>query len=78
MLKNVGGERLTMTRAPLTAAEILQHPEFKTAIWDLKPAKKGKVLVGEGRRSPCQIAYEVHGSGPLHLVVRPFPDVSYS
>ena len=57
-------------RAPLTAAELSQHPEFDTVIWDLKPSSKGKVSVGKDRQSTCQIAYETHGNGPLHLVVR--------
>lgn len=39
-------------------------------IWDLKPDKKGKVLVGSDRGCPCHIAFEVHGHGPNHLVVR--------
>ena len=58
------------SRAPLTAAEIYQHPEFDTVIWNLKPTAKGKVSVGKDRQSTCQIAYEVHGHGPRHLVVR--------
>lgn len=51
----------------MTAAEVVQHPEFKHVIWDLSPTKKGKVLVGKGN---IQIAYEIHGHGPIHLVVR--------
>ncbi|KAI9816458.1 MAG: hypothetical protein M1827_001590 [Pycnora praestabilis] len=56
------------TRAPLTAAELVQHPEFEHVTWDLKPAQKGKVEVAKGRGGPFDIAYEVHGTGPLHLV----------
>lgn len=58
-----------MSRAPLTAAEIVHHPEFATVTWDLKPSAKGEINVAEGRGGPIKIAYEVHGTGPLHLVV---------
>jgi hypothetical protein len=55
---------------PLTAAEVVEHPEFKHTIWDLKPSKKGKVSVARGRGGPFNIAYEIHGEGPVHLLVR--------
>ena len=58
-------------RAPLTAAELSRHPEFDQVVWDLKPAKKGKVTVAEGRwGGPININYEIHGNGPVLLVVR--------
>jgi hypothetical protein len=53
----------------MTADELLQHPEYNHTIWDLKPEKKGKVAVANGRGGPIDIAYEVHGSGDRHLVV---------
>ncbi len=37
--------------------------------WPLKPAKKGKCAVANGRGGPIQISYEVHGNGPIKLVV---------
>lgn len=56
--------------APLTAAEIEKHPEFDKVVWDLKPAKRGKATVAEGRwGGPMNINYEVHGNGPIRLVV---------
>lgn len=58
-----------MSREPLTAAELIQHPQYDTVIWDLKPTSKGKVAVGKDRQSTCQISYETHGNGPIHLVV---------
>ena len=54
---------------PLTAAEIIEHPAFNTVIWDLTPTKKGKCAVAHGRGGPIDIAYEIHGTGPVHLVV---------
>jgi hypothetical protein len=55
--------------APMSAEELLKHPEYDYTIWDLKPQKKGKVAVANGRGGPINIAYEVHGSGDKHLVV---------
>lgn len=54
---------------PLRPAEIIQHPAFENVIYDLQPTKKGFVPVAIGRGGPFNIAYEVHGSGPKHLVV---------
>jgi hypothetical protein len=55
--------------APLTAEELLQHPEYPHTIWHLKPEKKGKAVVAKDRGGPLNIAYEVHGHGDRHLVV---------
>jgi len=74
----LGSDASRRPRAPLTAAELYQHPEFDTVIWDLKPSSKGKVAVGKDRQSTCHIAYETHGNGPLHLVVRLSPCSSES
>ena len=55
---------------PLTAAEILEHPEFESVVWDLKAVSKGKATVAQGRRGgPLSLAYEVHGQGSIKLVV---------
>ncbi|KAH9873201.1 hypothetical protein J1614_005599 [Plenodomus biglobosus] len=54
--------------APLTAEELLKHPEFEHTVWDLKPEKKGKIAVAKERGGPINIAYEVHGHGDRHLV----------
>jgi len=53
----------------MTAAELLEHPEYPYVTWDLKPQKKGKAAVAKGRGGPFNIAYEVHGHGPTKLVV---------
>ena len=63
--------------APLTAAELIAHPEYKNVTWDLPPTKKGKVAVADGRGGPVQLAYEVHGRGPKCLVVRPLSLCKY-
>jgi hypothetical protein len=57
--------------APMTAEELQKHPEYDHTIWDLKPEKKGKVTVANGRGGPIDIAYEVHGKGDRHMVVSP-------
>ncbi len=65
-------------RSPLLAAEVVQHPEFKNVLWDLKPSEKGKLAVAQGRGGPFDIAYEVHGQGPIHMVVcLPFPFIDF-
>lgn len=56
---------------PLRPAEIIQHPAFENVIYDLQPTEKGFAPVAIGRGGPFNIAYEVHGSGPKHLVVGP-------
>ena len=55
----------------MTAAELLDHPEYETSLfWDLKPAEKGKVKVAKERRGgEINLNYEVHGEGPIKLVV---------
>lgn len=57
-------------RPPLTVEELKQHPEFQYVTWDLKPTKEGKVPVAKNRGGPVELSYEVHGHGPIHLVVR--------
>lgn len=55
---------------PLKAAQLQEHPEFPYLSWDLTPTQKGHVSVASGRGGPFKVAYEVHGHGPRHLVVR--------
>lgn len=63
---------------PLTAAEVEAHPEFPHVTWRLEPARKGKVPVAAGRGGPLNIAYEVHGHGPVHVVVSPLAAIPIS
>lgn len=58
------------TPKPMTADELLKHPEYEHTIWDLKPTQKAKVPVAKDRGGPINIAYEVHGHGDIHVVVR--------
>lgn len=60
-------------RMPLTAAELEAHPRFKNVVWNLKPDLKGRCKVAENRGGPVNIAYEVHGRGPVRITVsQPF------
>lgn len=54
---------------PLTAAELIEHPAFPKAIWDLQPTTKGKCAVAAGRGGPFDIVYEIHGTGPIRTIV---------
>jgi len=55
-------------RVQLTAAELLAHPAYQYATWPLKPAQEGKLAVKK-ERGGYKIAYEVHGTGDIKLVV---------
>ncbi|EMD60703.1 hypothetical protein COCSADRAFT_40311 [Bipolaris sorokiniana ND90Pr] len=54
--------------APMTAQELPQHPEYPHIVWQLTPQSQGKVPVAKDRGGPFNVAYELHGSGPRHLV----------
>lgn len=54
---------------PLTSAQIVGHPAFQHAILNLPPTEEGTLAVAKGRGGPFNIAYEIHGTGPIHLVV---------
>lgn len=57
------------TSTPMTAAELLKHPEFPHVHWHLQPTKSGKVPVAAGRGGPFNLDWEIHGNGPIRLVV---------
>ncbi|CAI4219284.1 unnamed protein product [Parascedosporium putredinis] len=48
-------------------AETLKHPAFAGTIWKLEPHSKGRCPVAKGRGGPLQIAYELHGDGPIRV-----------
>ena len=54
----------------LTAAELFEHPAYQRVIWDLRPTERSTVIVAKGRGGHIKITYEVHGSGPIQLVVK--------
>ncbi|KAF3764637.1 alpha/beta-hydrolase [Cryphonectria parasitica EP155] len=60
-------EQEVWDKLPLVA-DVLKHPAFPTATWNLEPTKSGRLPVAEGRGGPLKIAWEVHGSGPVRLV----------
>ncbi|KAI5866978.1 alpha/beta-hydrolase [Durotheca rogersii] len=56
-----------MTFQPLD--EIIRSPAFPTAIWQLEPHQSGLLPVAAGRGGPLNISWEVHGDGPVKLVL---------
>ncbi|KOS21648.1 3-oxoadipate enol-lactonase 2 [Escovopsis weberi] len=52
-----------------TVEETLDHPGFLSTFWDLEPDLKGRAPVGQSRGPVVNIAYEVHGAGPIKLVL---------
>lgn len=55
----------------LNIEEILVHPAFPTVLEFHTPDRQGTAPVASNRAGgPISIAYEVHGTGPVHLVVR--------
>lgn len=56
--------------APLTAEELVKHPAYPTVEWELTPTTSGKQAVAQTRRGgPINLHYELHGTGPVKLVV---------
>lgn len=49
--------------------ETRKHHAYPATIWALEPDRKGKAAVAEGRGGPINIAWEIHGSGPMKIVV---------
>ncbi|KAI9737575.1 MAG: hypothetical protein M1834_009730 [Cirrosporium novae-zelandiae] len=55
-------------RPQLKVSELIEHPEYAHVTWPLQPTKKDKVAVATNRGGPFNIAYEIHGHGPIHMV----------
>lgn len=49
----------TPAAAVPTVAEVLKHPAFPTAIWNLEPDSEGLAPVAEGRGGPINISWEI-------------------
>ena len=47
-----------------------RHPAFAGAIWTLEPTRKGTTAVAKDRGGPVNIAWEMHGQGPIKVMVR--------
>ncbi|KAH8899983.1 alpha/beta-hydrolase [Thozetella sp. PMI_491] len=64
-------ESLTGPREDLTPAEdVINHPAFATAVWDLEPAREGKAVVARGRQGgPLNIYWQIHGGGPIRILL---------
>lgn len=51
--------------------ETLEHPAYGGAVWALEPHRQGKLAVARGRGGPMDVAWEIHGDGPVKIVVSP-------
>ncbi|KAI0007752.1 alpha/beta-hydrolase [Xylariaceae sp. FL0662B] len=49
--------------------EVAKHPAFPTALWQLEPHQSGLLPVAASRDGPLDISWEVHGEGPIKLVL---------
>ncbi|KAI1771254.1 alpha/beta-hydrolase [Hypoxylon cercidicola] len=49
--------------------EIAKSPAFPTATWQLEPHQSGLLPVAAGRGGPLNISWEVHGNGPVKLIL---------
>ena len=49
--------------------DVLKHPAFPTAIWALEPTRSGLLPVADGRGGPFKVSWEIHGEGPVRVVV---------
>lgn len=56
--------------APLLAEEVIKHSAYSTVNYNLPATTSGSCTVAQNRRGgPLNIHYEIHGSGPVKLVV---------
>ncbi|KAM7221262.1 alpha/beta hydrolase [Rhypophila decipiens] len=52
-----------------TVAETLKHPAFPTATWNLEADRSGLTPVAEGRGGSLKISWEIHGEGPIKIIL---------
>ncbi|CAK7566855.1 MAG: hypothetical protein SEPTF4163_004809 [Sporothrix epigloea] len=52
-----------------TVAETLKHPSYPDATLNLQPTRCGLFPVAAGRGGPLRIGWEVHGEGPIKIVL---------
>lgn len=53
-----------------TIEHVKTHPAFDTALWNLRPSQSGIVLAGQGITYPAKVSWEIHGHGPIRVIVR--------
>ena len=59
-------------KAPFPSIEdTIKHPAYPTTIWALEPDKKGVIPAAVGRGGPINISWEIHGRGPIKMIVSP-------
>lgn len=68
--------KLTLTscfrRPPISLPSVqdtLKHPAYPSTIWQLEPHQRGKLAAAKGLATPVNIAWEIHGEGPIKIVV---------
>ncbi|KAI2463488.1 alpha/beta-hydrolase [Annulohypoxylon bovei var. microspora] len=49
--------------------DVAKSPAFPTAMWQLEPHQAGLLPVAIGRGGPIDISWEVHGDGPVKLIL---------
>ncbi|KAI1653125.1 alpha/beta-hydrolase [Daldinia decipiens] len=49
--------------------DVVESPAFSTAMWQLEPHQSGLLPVAVGRDGPVNISWEVHGDGPIKLIL---------
>ncbi|KAI0378813.1 alpha/beta-hydrolase [Hypomontagnella monticulosa] len=49
--------------------QVSKSPAFPTAIWKLQPHQSGLLPVAANRGGPLKISWEVHGEGPIKLIL---------
>ncbi|KAH8734561.1 Alpha/Beta hydrolase protein [Ilyonectria robusta] len=49
--------------------ETVNHLAYPGTVWGLEPHQQGKVAAAKDRGGPVNIAWEMHGSGPIKLVL---------
>ncbi|KAI2601941.1 alpha/beta-hydrolase [Hypoxylon sp. NC1633] len=58
----------TVTIFP-SVEDVVKSPAFPTAVWLLEPHQSGFLPVAIGRGGPFNIGWEVHGDGPMKLIL---------
>ncbi|KAI0829565.1 alpha/beta-hydrolase [Hypoxylon sp. FL0890] len=59
----------TPTVAFPSVEDVVKNPAFPTAVWQLEPHQSGLLPVAAERGGPLNISWEVHGDGPVKLIL---------